>query len=37
MDVPALAQRTMTTLAAARAVAESLSGRPLPTVQPVIA
>ena len=37
MDVPALAQRTMTTLAAARAVAESLSGRPLPTVQPMIA
>ncbi|QOZ67119.1 MULTISPECIES: L-aspartate oxidase [Bradyrhizobium] len=37
-DVPALAQRTMTTLAAAREIADSLSERPLPrTVQPMIA
>ncbi|TFV69673.1 L-aspartate oxidase [Bradyrhizobium frederickii] len=37
-DVPALAQRTMTTLAAAREVAESLSARPLPrSAQPLIA
>jgi L-aspartate oxidase len=36
-DVPALAQRTMTDLAAARAIAESLSEQPLPrTVQPMI-
>ncbi|QOZ80326.1 L-aspartate oxidase [Bradyrhizobium sp. CCBAU 53351] len=37
-DVPALAQRTMTDLAAARQIAESLSEQPLPrTVQPMIA
>ncbi|WP_167767304.1 L-aspartate oxidase [Bradyrhizobium frederickii] len=37
-DVPALAQRTMTTLAAAREVAESLNARPLPrSAQPLIA
>ncbi|MGT2440798.1 L-aspartate oxidase [Bradyrhizobium betae] len=37
-DVPALAQRTMTTLAAAREVAESLSEHLLPrTAQPIIA
>lgn len=37
-DVPALAQRTMTTLAAVREVAESLSERPLSrTAQPMIA
>ncbi|WP_262047291.1 L-aspartate oxidase [Bradyrhizobium sp. Bra78] len=37
-DVPALAQRTMTTLAAVRVVAESLRERPLPRVaQPMIA
>ncbi|MBB4370934.1 L-aspartate oxidase [Bradyrhizobium sp. cir1] len=37
-DIPALAQRTMTTLAAAREVAESLSERPLPRIaQPLIA
>ncbi|WFU26711.1 L-aspartate oxidase [Bradyrhizobium sp. CB1717] len=37
-DNPALAQRTMTTLAAAREVAESLSKRPLPRIaQPLIA
>ncbi|MHC2621577.1 L-aspartate oxidase [Bradyrhizobium huanghuaihaiense] len=37
-DNPALAQRTMTTLAAAREVAESLSERPLPRIaQPLIA
>ncbi|MCK1385694.1 L-aspartate oxidase [Bradyrhizobium sp. 21] len=37
-DVPALAQRTMTMLTAAREVAESLSDRPLPrTAQPMIA
>ncbi|MGY4626510.1 L-aspartate oxidase [Bradyrhizobium sp. USDA 4486] len=37
-DVPELAQRTMTTLTAAREVADSLSERPLPrTAQPMIA
>jgi L-aspartate oxidase len=37
-EVPALAQRTMTTLAAAREVADSLTDRPLPRVaQPMIA
>jgi L-aspartate oxidase len=37
-DVPALAQRTMTTLAAAREVAESLAEHPLPRIaQPMIA
>ncbi|WP_441239217.1 L-aspartate oxidase [Bradyrhizobium sp. 930_D9_N1_4] len=37
-EVPALAQRTMTTLAAAREVAESLRARPLPrAAQPLIA
>ncbi|MCK1742146.1 L-aspartate oxidase [Bradyrhizobium sp. 139] len=37
-DVPALAQRTMTTLTAAREIADSLSERPLPrTAQPMIA
>jgi L-aspartate oxidase len=37
-DVPALAQRTMTTLTAAREVAESLTDRPLPRIaQPMIA
>jgi L-aspartate oxidase len=37
-DVPALARRTMTTLAAAREAAESLHERPLPRIaQPVIA
>ncbi|MCK1266574.1 FAD-binding protein, partial [Bradyrhizobium sp. 84] len=37
-DVPALAQRTMTTLAAVREVADSLSERPTPrTAQPMIA
>lgn len=37
-DVPALAQRTMTTLTAAREVVESLNDRPLPrTAQPMIA
>lgn len=37
-EVPALAQRTMTTLAAARGIAESLNDAPLPRVtQPMIA
>ncbi|QQO13380.1 L-aspartate oxidase [Bradyrhizobium diazoefficiens] len=37
-DVPALAQRTMTTLTAAREVVESLNDRPLPrTAEPMIA
>jgi L-aspartate oxidase len=37
-DVPALTQRTMTTLAAAREVAENLTERPMPrTAQPMIA
>lgn len=37
-EVPALAQRTMTTLAAAREIAESLNERPLPrAAQPMIA
>ncbi|MCP3406101.1 L-aspartate oxidase [Bradyrhizobium sp. CCGB01] len=37
-DVPALRQRTMTTLAAACEVADGLTGRPLPrTAQPMIA
>jgi L-aspartate oxidase len=37
-DVPALAQRTMTTLAAVREIADSLSERPTPrTAQPMIA
>jgi L-aspartate oxidase len=31
-DVPALAQRTMTTLTAARDIAERLSERPLPRI-----
>jgi L-aspartate oxidase len=38
VDVPALSQRTMTTLAAAREVAENLTERPMPrTAQPMIA
>lgn len=37
-DVPALAQRTMTTLDAVREVADGLADRPMPpTAQPIMA